>query len=143
MTETVKRSGSCGCGAVSVLAHRASTKLGACHCRACRRWGGGPLMTISCGTEVEFSGSDHIGVFNSSEWAERGFCQLCGSHLFYRLKQTGQHEMPAGLFDDTDDLQFDHEVFVDERPSYYHFGNQTEEMTGAECFAKFAPPSAC
>jgi len=141
MSEKVQRSGSCGCGAVGVVAHQSSNKLGACHCRSCRRWGGGPLMTISCGTEVDFSGTEHIGVFDSSQWAERGFCKQCGSHLFYRLKQTGQHEMPVGLFDETDDLHFDHEVFVDERPSYYHFGNQTEELTGAECFAKFAPPA--
>jgi hypothetical protein len=65
----------------------------------------------------------------------------CGSHLYYRLKQTGQYEMPVGLFDGVDNWVFDHEVFVDERPNYYHFGNQTEEMTGAECFARFAPAS--
>ena len=138
MSGKIRRVGACACGAVSIVAEQASDKLGACHCRACRRWGGGPLLTVSCGSEVEFTGSEHIGVFDSSDWAERGFCQRCGSHLYYRLKHSGHHEMPAGLFDDSDDLQFDHQVFVDQRPSYYQFANQTEELTGEECFAKFA-----
>lgn len=138
MSQTVERRGSCACGSVSVTAEKASTKLGACHCKTCRQWGGGPLLTVSCGSAVTFAGAEHIGIFDSSEWAERGFCQRCGSHLFYRLKQSGHHEIPAGLFDGGDDLQFDHQVFVDQRPGYYRFANATEELTGEECFAKFA-----
>ena len=30
-----------------------------------------------------------------------------------------------------------HQVFVDERPSYYEFANKTDDMTGAEVFAKY------
>ena len=138
MSQTSRREGACACGAVKLIAQQASATLGACHCRSCRRWGGGPLLTVSCGTEVSFEGGEHIGVFDSSDWAQRGFCQRCGSHLYYRLKSNDHHEIPAGLFDDSDDLHFDHQVFVDERPPYYRFAQDTEELTGAECFAKFA-----
>ncbi|MEO0579646.1 MAG: GFA family protein, partial [Pseudomonadota bacterium] len=85
--------------------------------------------------DTQFVGGDAIRVFNSSEWAERGFCSICGTHLFYRLKATGQHFIPVGLFDDTDGLEFAQEVFVDEQPHYYRFANDTKRLTGAELFA--------
>ena len=97
-------------------------------------------MAIDCGTDVVFQGEANITVFDSSEWAERGFCNKCGSHLFYRLKQSGQHIMPAGLFDDQDGVVFDHQVFIDNKPDYYSFANETDDMTEAEVVARYAPP---
>jgi hypothetical protein len=32
--------------------------------------------------------------------------------------------------------------FIDEKPSFYNFSNETTNMTGAEFFAMFAPPTA-
>jgi len=46
MSETMKQTGSCLCGAVSVTANNASTKVGACHCGMCRKWGGGHLWKL-------------------------------------------------------------------------------------------------
>lgn len=96
-------------------------------------------MEVNCGTDVEFNGSEKLTVFDSSEWAERGFCSACGSHLFYRLKGTQEHMMPVGLFDDDSDLVFKRQVFIDEKPEYYQYSNKTEDLTGAELFAQFAP----
>ena len=47
-----------------------------------------------CGTDVIFEDESAIGVFESSEWAERGFCKSCGTALFYRLR--GDLKMEAG-----------------------------------------------
>ena len=95
-------------------------------------------MEIECGTAVSFDNDEYVSVFDSSKWAERGFCSKCGTHLFYRLKESGQHMVPVGLFDD-DDLVFGTQVFIDEKPAFYRFANKTAEMTGAEIFAKFGP----
>lgn len=141
MPVKIEAEGNCLCGAVRIHAKTVDKSVGACHCSSCRRWGGGPLMTVDCGTEVTFTGDDVISVFNSSEWAERGFCSRCGSHLFYRLKADGQYIMPAGLFGAIEGWVFDHQVFVDERPAYYQFANKTKDMTGAELFAMYAPKS--
>ncbi len=129
--------GHCLCGKVRVTARKASSGVGACHCRMCRRWGGGPFMEIDCGTDVDFDGEDSISVFDSSEWAERGFCKTCGTHLFYRLKESGQHMIPVGLFEESDRLVFKSQVFVDEKPEYYDFVNKTKNLTGPELFAMF------
>lgn len=136
---TSKRTGKCLCGAVTVVAHDASDEVGACHCGTCRRWGGGPFMEIDCGSSVVWTGEEAIGVFQSSEWAERGFCNRCGTHLFYRIKETSQHMVPIGLFGDDDTLVFDRQVFIDEKPAFYSFTETTTNLTGAEIFAMFGP----
>ena len=137
MNDTAVRNGSCLCGAVRVNAGKARRSVGACHCSMCRTWGGGPLLAVDCGTDVQFEGEENVAVFDSSEWAERGFCSKCGTHLFYRLKSSGQVIMSAGLFDDQTGFTFDHQVFIDEKPDYYAFANETHDMTGAEGFAKW------
>ena len=137
MSDATKKTGSCLCGAVHFIAENPSKKVGACHCGMCRKWGGGPFMEIDCGTDVSFKGEDNITVYDSSSWAERGFCKKCGSHLFYRLKESQQHMIPVGLFDDQEHLVFESQVFIDKKPSYYSFANKTNNMTEAEIFAMF------
>jgi hypothetical protein len=67
---------------------------------------------------------------------------LCNNaHLFYKFKQNGQYYIPVGLFAPVDGLVFDHQVFIDEKPEYYSFANETRNLTGAELFAQFAPQS--
>lgn len=139
MSDKIEAKGQCLCGAVKVETKTLDTGVGACHCSSCRRWGGGPLMATDCGTEVSFSGQENIKIYSSSDWAERGFCSQCGTHLFYRLKGNGQHIMPAGLFGNIEKFVFDHQVFIDERPDYYQFANETKDMTGPELFALYAP----
>ncbi len=139
MTTTKAISGHCLCGAIKIKVAGVNTNFGACHCDMCRRWVGGPFLAMDCGTEVSFEGEENIGVYDSSDWAERGFCKQCGSHLFYRLKQNQQTMMPPGLFEPIGDITFDHQVFIEEKPAYYDFANKTQNMTGEECFAAFAP----
>ena len=139
-TKTQKAQGHCLCKAVQVTANSVSNSIGACHCKWCLKWCGGPFLTIDCGTDVSFTGEEHIGVFDSSEWAERGFCKQCGSSLFYRLKGNQQYILPVALLDiDPEKMPvFDHQVFVDEQPHYYEFANETTKMTGEEMFAQYS-----
>lgn len=140
MTNVQEGTGSCLCGAVKISAKRISNEVGACHCGMCRKWGGGPLLAVDCGSEVSFEGQENIAVYDSSEWGERAFCTTCGSHLYYRLKEPNQYILPVGLFDTDIPFTFDHQIFIDSKPSYYHFGNKTKEMTGDEVFAQHASP---
>ena len=138
MSKITKLTGSCLCGAVRTTANNFSNKVGACHCGMCRKWGGGPFMEVDCGTDVSFKGKDNITVYDSSDWAERGFCKKCGSHLFYRLKESKQHMIPAGLFDNQEPFVFKSQVFIDKKPSFYSFANITTDMTEAEIFEKYS-----
>ena len=140
MSDIFEGSGACLCGAVHFTAKTISTKVGACHCSMCRKWGGGPLMAVDCGTDVTITGEQSVTVYNSSAWAERGFCNKCGSHLFYRIKENKQYMIPVGLFENGSAFVFDHQVFIDDKPAFYNFANETYNMTGEEVFAKYAPP---
>lgn len=138
MSKPTALEGACLCGATKVSASPMEDNIGACHCYTCRKWGGGPFLSVHCNSEVSFSDTDAITVFASSEWAERGFCASCGSHLFYRLLSSGDYFIPAGLFDSVGDIAFDHQVFIDQKPSYYEFANETKNQTGEEVFAEFS-----
>ena len=139
MSEISEKKGSCLCGEIRVVAKAASKLVGACHCKMCAKWAGGPLLAVDCGSDVSFEGHENISVFNSSAWAERGFCKMCGTNLFYRLKDNNQYIMPIGLFNDCEGVVFDHQIFIEEKPSFYSFANETKNMTGEEVFAQFAP----
>lgn len=130
--------GACLCGAVRVTARPNEPHVDACHCRMCRAWGGGPLLTLECEANVDFEGTEHISTFASSDWAERGFCRACGTHLFYRLKSAGHYAVPVGLFAEVDAWKLTKQIFVDEKPAFYSFEQQTEVLTGEEVFAAYA-----
>jgi hypothetical protein len=96
------------------------------------------LLAIQCEGDVNFEGSENISVFSSSEWAERGFCSKCGTHLFYRLKEGNYYALPVGLLDDEESFVLEQQIFIDEKPSFYSFANKTKNMTGEEVFAEFS-----
>jgi len=129
---------SCLCGAVTINATQINPKLTVCHCESCRLWGGGPYFAVRCGTHVEIEGEENIAMYDSSAWATRNFCKHCGSHLFYKLKKTGEYNVSAGLFAQLKDLKMDMQYFSDQRPEYYCFSNDTKQMTKAEIMAYFA-----
>jgi hypothetical protein len=139
MSETEINSGGCLCGAVRFSVDQAITGFSACHCTMCRGWASGPFLAADCGTDVRFEGDDSIAEYRSSQWAERGFCKICGSNLFYFHISAGRYYMAVGAFDALDGLDMSVQVFIDEKPDCYAFVNQTKEMTGAEVFALYAP----
>lgn len=127
--------GKCLCGAVSVAIKMYDNRISTCHCSMCRKWGGGPLFAAEPVHDVRFSGAEHITVFSSSEWAERGFCKQCGTHLFYRLKEKEHYAIPVGLLD-SDDWAFTQQIFIDQKPDFYTFANDTSMLTEQEVFAQ-------
>ena len=138
MNKTIEAKGKCLCGEVEIDALSMSPDVGACHCSMCRKWTGGPFLSVDCNTRVKISGEKYVSTYVSSEWAERGFCSKCGTHLFYRLRQSGQYFIPVGLFNIRSKLNFNHQVFIEEKPEYYSFSNETKNMTGKEVFAQFS-----
>ncbi|MGB5330725.1 MAG: GFA family protein [Gammaproteobacteria bacterium] len=137
MNEVFEGNGSCLCGAIRFTASNTEKSIGACHCEMCRKWGGGPLIGAHCGSDVSFLGGEKISIYSSSDWAERGFCKLCGSHLFYRLKENMHHFIPAGLFEDQNQFVLERQSYIDKKPSYYSFSNSTHDMTEAEMLEKY------
>ncbi|MGC3833187.1 GFA family protein [Moritella viscosa] len=129
---------SCLCGAVEITASEINPRFTVCHCDSCRGWGGAPFFAVQCGTNVSITGLDKVKTYNSSSWASRGFCTDCGTHLFFKFNDSGDYNMPVGIFKDLNGLEMDMQYFSDQRPDYYCFSNETKEMTKAEIMAYFA-----
>ena len=139
MSETTTVVGKCLCGAITITAKNVKKELGACHCEMCRKWTGGPLMSIAGGIDVSIEGKEHVTVFDSSPWAERGFCNKCGSGLFYRVKENQFYSLTAGLFEDSGDWNFTMQVFIDKKCGGYSFAEETATMTEKQMFDMYAP----
>ncbi|MCC1494776.1 GFA family protein [Cognatishimia sp. F0-27] len=127
--------GRCLCGAVTVTARAATQpRLHACHCAMCRRHTSGLFVSIE--TEApEITGPARS--FQSSDWAERGFCGTCGSTLWYGTRADGVRHLAAGLFEDAGHGRMEIEFFADCCPSGYALAGTHRKMSTAETQAFF------
>jgi hypothetical protein len=130
------KTGGCLCGAVRFSAAEVEQHFGACHCRMCQHWAGGPFLAASA-KGVQFEGEEHLVRHQSSDWAERGFCGRCGSALFYKILASDDYEMCIGAFDDTGGFVLRNEIFVDRKPDAYAFAGDHERLTEAETIARY------
>ena len=128
--------GQCLCGAVAFTAVPENDEAGACHCGMCQRWAGGVSIMCSC-ESLTITKADGLGIYNSSEWGERGFCRECGSSLFWRAKEGWHSSVSAAAFDNYDNLRMTLEIFYDRKPGFYALANDTKKMTEAETIAFF------
>ena len=132
--------GNCLCKAVRFTSPE-TKEIGACHCGFCRRWSGGPMLAVHCGPNVEFKGIENIKVYASSDWAERAFCKHCGTHLYYKLLATGEYFVPAGTFE-SNDFDLTMQIYIDNKPDYYSFANQTPTLTEQQVIDLYTPADA-
>ena len=126
--------GKCLCGAVTFEADGIDTHVHACHCSMCRTWTGGPMMAASV-EKISFAGEENVERYQSSEWAERGFCRKCGTSLFYRLIAQDMYVMATGCFANAEQFALHGEIYVDEKPSGYNFVGDHPRLTGEEFMA--------
>lgn len=118
----MEKEGGCLCGAVRFVAQNVPSTFGICHCPSCRRWTGSALFEVSVKTDdLTWTGSEHIAMRATSDWAERAWCRECGTNLYFRhTKQDrwfGGTDLPLGIFDDPDGFSLTHEIYVDQTPA--------------------------
>lgn len=128
--------GHCLCSAVTITVADAVTEVHCCHCSMCRRWNGGPALAVPVGN-LAFESDGQIVQYQSSDWAERGFCGRCGSNLFYRLKESDTYYLMMGSFDDQKDFQLASEIYVDHKPSAYSLAGDHPRLTEEEFLEAF------
>ncbi len=136
------RTGQCICGAVSFAARNVTEQFHVCHCKMCQRWNGGPAMSVTVpAKDIDWTGLDHVARLQSSDWAERGWCEKCGSGVWYRITAegplAGNYEIPLGLFDESNGFTLDEEIFIDRKPNSYKLAGEHRTKTEAEVFAQY------
>lgn len=138
------RTGGCMCGAVRFSAVDVPDRAGICHCEMCRRWTGSALIGVTVPTEgVRWEDETHLKRIQSSGWAERGFCDKCGSGMFFRVTREGEWfgniELPLGVFDEADGFEITNEIYIDHKPDSWSFAGMDGRrlLTRADCVEKF------
>lgn len=133
------------CGAVSFTARNVPDEFGACHCEMCRRWTGSAFLGVTVpGSDLKWTGEVHIKTLQSSDWAERAWCQRCGSPLYYHVTLEGpmseNYEIPVGLLDDANGLTMNSEIFIDHKPDSFAYAGERERLTRKQVLAKYGIP---
>ncbi|KGA36512.1 aldehyde-activating protein [Pectobacterium brasiliense] len=131
--------GCCLCGGVKISTTEQVHDVTACHCGMCQTWGGGPFMAVECkGTAIAIDGEENIVRWQSSAWAERAFCRICGTHLFYQLRDSDIYEIPAGFFSDEANKTLVSQIYIDKKPGYYSFAEKTPTLTEQDIIALYS-----
>lgn len=111
--------GKCFCGNISFEIKGDLIGLINCHCKDCQRIHGNynPMMITSLDT-IEFN-QENPTWFKSSDKAERGFCNRCGSAMFKKLTEDNKILISAGCFDETSQFKTIRNIWEQSKGSYY------------------------
>ncbi|KAA8733792.1 GFA family protein [Acinetobacter qingfengensis] len=129
----------CVCGETILEFDLIDHNVNACHCSICRRQTSGVIMTINIKQgSLKFIKQDHLSIYNSSSWGERSFCNVCGTNLFWRTKDQSYCNINVFSLDQTiKDLNFNMEIFIDNKPNFYSFNNSTKKLTEEDVIKLF------
>ena len=70
--------------------------------------------------------------YDSSAEARRGFCQFCGSNLFWAPKDGSRLSIMAGTLDKPTGLAFAMHIFVSDAGDYYRIADSAPQRTDGE-----------
>ena len=122
-------SGRCECGKVRFEAKTVREAVTVCHCKQCRRTSGHLWASTHARFEdVTFLTDEGLKWYASSDFAKRGFCQQCGSSLFYRMNDEEGIGIAAGCIDDPTGLEVSKHIFVKDKGDYYDIGDGAEQI---------------
>jgi hypothetical protein len=112
--------GGCLCGAVRFSASQKPNGIVACHCHECRQMTGHFMAAaFVIKSKLTILKSEGLRWYRSSPFARRGFCNRCGSTLFWDGDKLDKIGIAAGALDDTTGLKLNAHVYVPEKGCYY------------------------
>ena len=137
---SVELNGKCLCGACTISGIPEDGTMHVCHCDMCRAWSGVGMMAITMKSEgLRIEGP--VKKSATSDWAERAWCDDCGSSLYYHVTAEGPYHdayhVASGLFPNAGGVKLTGELFSDKRPSGYAFAGDLKSKTEAETLAFF------
>lgn len=112
--------GACLCGAVRITGRWSDDPLRACHCGQCRRWSG-HVWAAAATSDLQVDGE--VRWFRSSDKAERGFCPVCGSSLFWRRLGSDVIDVAAGAVDTPTGLRLAGHIYTGDKGDYYEIAD--------------------
>ena len=112
--------GGCLCGAVRFEVHGPLRAMTACHCSQCRRQTGHFFVSSDVARDaLSFGTKDGLAWYRASDIAERGFCKVCGSMLFWSADDAETISIAAGALDPPTGLHIAKHIWVGDKSDYY------------------------
>ncbi len=114
--------GSCMCGKVAFSFQGSPRFVADCVCESCRVAHGAPGVTWVGVNEDQFKlnhGEAHLRWYRSSNESERGFCNACGTRIFFRSsKWPGEIHMTLANLAEPHNLHSTLVSFEEEAPAW-------------------------
>lgn len=124
-----RHTGKCLCGGVAYAFDTEISKATACHCSQCRRTSGHFWAAFHVPLDdFELTNQASLCWFESSDWAKRGFCNRCGSSLFYQLQGETSINIAPGTLDGPTGLTLTRHIFVGSKGDYYDLNDGLEQL---------------
>ena len=124
-------SGSCLCGAVRYRAKDVPPQVTECHCSQCRKQAGHRYASTGAKTsDMEIEGAETITWYRASPEAERGFCSVCGSTLFWKRSDEDYTGILAATVDEPNALNVTKHIFVESKAGYYAINDGLPQFEG-------------
>jgi len=116
----VELTGGCLCGGVRYELATHPKTITACHCSQCRRMTGHYMAAaLVKKSKLNITESRGLSWYRSSSIARRGFCNECGSTLFWDGDALDEIGIAAGTLDDTSEIKLTAHVFAPDKGDYY------------------------
>lgn len=120
--------GSCLCGGVTFEVTGPLRDVIACHCTQCRKTSGHYVAATACDDDdLKFNKLDTLAWYRSSAVAERGFCNRCGSTMFFRPHVGNFTSILAGTLDGPTGLRISHHIHCATKGDYYEITDGLEQ----------------
>ncbi len=119
MQDTIYR-GSCLCGAVTIAVKGDLPGPNVCHCSQCRKQSGHYWASTDVPRDrLTVEGEKNLRWYQSSEKVRRGFCETCGSFLFWDPVGRETTAVAMGAFDGPTQTKLSGHIFVADKGDYY------------------------
>ena len=124
--------GGCACGALRYQAAGPVKAVDSCHCGQCRRaCGASPVVWATVARAGFRWVAGEPRVFQSSDHGERGFCEHCGSPLFFRSTRWPEDiDLTVGSLDEPDACAPERESFVQDKLSWVRSDPALPQLPG-------------
>lgn len=129
-SESSDRHARCLCGAIRVTIRGPLDDIAACHCGQCRRWSGHVWSAVPVSLDrLTIEGEQHIRWFQSSAKARRGFCDTCGSSMFWQELGRGDMDVAVGCIEAPTGLRLERHIWVGNKGDYYDIADGLPQNT--------------
>ena len=123
--KNISLTANCLCGSIRFKTKDHHRDIHNCHCIQCMKTHGHHAAYTAIKLEnIKFLKKKTLKWFKSSKRAKRGFCNKCGASMFFKVKESKNIHIAAGMFNKPVKLKTELNIFVKGKLEYYKLDNR-------------------